>query len=102
MESIDIFLEATPKDINMEELVDELHRIQGVKEVHHLHLWTITSGINAMSAHILIDDLLISRSACILKEIKSLLRNRYKIEHSTIQFESKACGDDLLQDHVHS
>jgi cobalt-zinc-cadmium efflux system protein len=101
MESIDIFLEATPKDINMEELVDEIHNIRGVKGVHHLHLWTITSGINAMSAHILIDDLLISSSAGILKEMKSLLRNKYKIEHSTIQFESKACGDDLLQDHVH-
>ena len=101
MESIDIFLEATPKDINIEELLDELRNIQGVKDIHHIHLWTITSGINAMSAHILIDDLLISSSAPILKEIKSLLRNNYKIEHSTIQFESKACGDDLLQDHIH-
>jgi cobalt-zinc-cadmium efflux system protein len=102
VESIDIFLEATPKDINMEELLDELCKIQGVKEVHHIHLWTITSGINAMSAHVLIDDRLISSSAHILKEIKSLLHNKYKIEHSTIQFESESCGDDLLQDHVHS
>ncbi len=101
MESIDIFLEATPKDINVEEMLDELRKIQGVNDVHHLHLWTITSGINAMSAHVLIDDLLISSSAYILKEIKSLLRNKYRIEHSTIQFESKACGDNLLQDHVH-
>jgi cobalt-zinc-cadmium efflux system protein len=101
VESIDIFLEATPKDINMEELLDELRKIQGVKEVHHIHLWTITSGINAMSAHVLIDDRLISTSAHILKEIKSLLRNKYKMEHSTIQFECESCGDDLLQDHVH-
>lgn len=102
MESIDIFLEAIPKDINMEELLDELRKIKGVKEVHHIHLWTITSGINAMSAHVLIDDLLTSSSAHILKEIKSLLHNKYKIKHSTIQFESKACGDPLLQDHIHS
>jgi cobalt-zinc-cadmium efflux system protein len=101
MESVDIFLEATPKDINVEELLNELRKIQGVKEVYHLHLWTITSGINAMSAHVLIDDRLISSSAHILKEIKSLLRNKYKIEHSTIQFESESCGDNLLQDHVH-
>jgi cobalt-zinc-cadmium efflux system protein len=100
MESIDIFLEATPKDINMEELLDELREIKGVKEIHHIHLWTITSGINAMSAHVLIDDRLISSSAHILNEIKSLLRNKYKIEHSTIQFECASCGDDLLQDHV--
>ena len=101
MESIDIFLEATPKNINMEELLDELRGIKGVKDVHHLHLWTITTGINAMSAHVLIDDLLISSGAHILKEIKSLLRNNYKIEHSTIQFECESCGDDLLQDHIH-
>ncbi|MGD9107419.1 MAG: cation diffusion facilitator family transporter [Desulfobacterales bacterium] len=101
MESIDIFLEATPKDINVEEMLDELRKIKGVKDVHHLHLWTITSGINAMSAHVLIDDLLISSSAYILKEIKSLLHNKYRIEHSTIQFESESCGDDLLKGHVH-
>ena len=101
VESIDIFLEATPKDINMEELLDELRKIQGIKEIHHIHLWTITSGINAMSAHVLIDDRLISSSAHILKEIKSLLRNKYKIGHSTIQFECESCGDDLLHDHVH-
>jgi len=70
IESIDIFLEATPKDINVEEMLDELRKIKGVKDVHHLHLWTITSGINAMSAHVLIDDLLISSSSYILKEIK--------------------------------
>jgi cobalt-zinc-cadmium efflux system protein len=102
VESIDIFLEATPKDINVEELLDDLRKIKGVKDVHHLHLWTITTGINAMSTHVLIDDLLISSSAHILKEIKSLLRNKYKIEHSTIQFECESCGDDLLQDHIHS
>jgi len=102
MESIDIFLEATPKDINVENLLNELRKIKGVKEVHHIHLWTITSGINAMSAHVLIDDLLISSSAHILKEIKSLLHNKYKIKHSTIQFECESCGDDLLQDHIHS
>ena len=101
VESIDIFLEATPKDINMEELLDELGKIKGVNDIHHIHLWTITSGINAMSAHVLIDDRLISSSAHILKEIKILLHNKYKIEHCTVQFESNACGDDLLQDHVH-
>jgi len=102
MESIDIFLEATPKDINVDEMLDELRKIKGVKDVHHLHLWTITSGINAMSAHVLIDDLLISSSEYILKEIKSVLHNKYCIEHSTIQFECKSCGDGLLHDHVHS
>jgi cobalt-zinc-cadmium efflux system protein len=97
-ESINIFLEATPKDINIEEMLDDLNKINGVKEIHHLHLWTITSGINAMSAHVLIDDLLTSRSAHILKEIKTLLQRKYNIEHSTVQFESELCSDDLVKD----
>ena len=99
-ESIDIFLEATPKDINVEKMLDDLHKIEGVKEVHHLHLWTITSGIYAMSAHVLIKDLLVSRSAQILRQIETLLQGKYCMEHTTIQFESESCGDDLLRDTI--
>jgi cobalt-zinc-cadmium efflux system protein len=95
-ESVDIFLEATPRDINQEKLVVDLRKIDGVKDVHHLHLWAITSGIYAMSAHILIDDLLVSRSAQILKKAEKLLREKYSMEHITIQFESASCGDNLL------
>jgi cobalt-zinc-cadmium efflux system protein len=97
-ESIGILIEATPKDINVEEMIDDLLRIEGVKEVHHLHLWTITSGIYAMSAHVLIDDLLISKSTQILEEIERLLQSRYSMEHITIQFESESCGDDLVKE----
>jgi cobalt-zinc-cadmium efflux system protein len=94
-ESIDIFLEATAKDINQEELLTDICEIEGVKDIHHIHLWTITSGVYAMSAHVLIDDLLISKSAHILQEIEKLLNGKYSMKHTTIQFESKLCGDDL-------
>jgi cobalt-zinc-cadmium efflux system protein len=97
-ESIDILLEATPKDIDVEEMIGDLVRIEGVKEVHHLHLWTITSGIYAMSAHVVIDDLLISKSSQILEEIERLLQGKYSMEHITIQFESESCGDDLVKE----
>ena len=96
MESVDILLEATPKDINVEKMLDDLRKIEGIKEIHHLHLWTITSGIYSMSVHVLIEDLLTSKSAQILNEIDKLLRDKYNIEHTTVQFESESCGDDLL------
>ena len=80
-ESVDIFLEATPKDIDAEKMLYDLHTIEGVKDIHHLHLWTITSGIYAMSAHVLIKDLLVSRSAQILRQIETLLTNKYNMEH---------------------
>ncbi len=95
-ESVDIFLEATPKDIDMKNMLIDLHAIDGVKEVHHIHLWTITSGIYAMSAHVLIKDQLTSRSKSILMEIEKLLHDKYNIEHITVQFESESCGDDVL------
>jgi cobalt-zinc-cadmium efflux system protein len=96
--SIDIFLEATPKEIDMDKMVNDLLSIEGVKDIHHLHLWTITSGIYAMSAHVLIDDLLISKSNRILDEIERLLQDRYSMEHTTIQFESESCGDALVKE----
>lgn len=99
-ESVDIFLEATPKDIDVEKMLSDLHKIEGVKDIHHLHLWTITSGIYAMSAHVLIEDLLVSKSAEILRQIETLLQSKYNMEHTTIQFESEFCGDDLLKDTV--
>jgi cobalt-zinc-cadmium efflux system protein len=97
-ESIDILLEATPKDINVEEMVGDLVRIEGVKEVHHLHVWTITSGIYAMSSHVVIDDLLTSKSSQILEEIERLLQGKYSMEHITIQFECESCGDGMVKD----
>jgi len=97
-ESIDILLEATPKEIDVEEMIGDLVRIAGVKEVHHLHVWTITSGIYAMSSHVVIDDLLTSKSSQILEEIERLLQGKYSMEHITIQFECESCGDDLVKD----
>jgi cobalt-zinc-cadmium efflux system protein len=99
-ESVDIFLEATPKDLDVEKMLSDLHKIEGVKNIHHLHLWTITSGIYAMSAHVLIKDLLVSRSAQILRQIETLLKGKYNMEHTTIQFESESCGDDVVKDTV--
>jgi len=97
-ESVDIFLEATPKDIDMEQMVGDIKNIEGVRGIHHLHLWTISSGINAMSAHVLIQDVLTSTSAHILKEIETLLKEKYNIEHSTIQFESELCDENFSKD----
>ena len=99
-ESVDIFLEAIPKDLDVKKMLSDLHKIDGVKDIHHLHVWTITSGIYAMSAHVLIKDLLVSKSEQILRQIETLLTNKYNMEHTTIQFESESCGDDVLKDTV--
>ncbi|MBI5199692.1 MAG: cation transporter [Nitrospirae bacterium] len=95
-ESVDILLEATPKGIDLEEVIGEIRKIKGVKDIHHVHLWTITSGIYALSGHVLIEDILTSKSTEVLGNINSILRDRFYIDHTTLQFECETCEDSLV------
>ncbi|NIS60128.1 MAG: cation diffusion facilitator family transporter [Proteobacteria bacterium] len=96
MESVHILLESTPKHIGLKEVVDGVKTIEGVRDLHHVHIWTITSGIYALSAHVLIEDQMTSRSSQILEEINRFLRERFNIDHTTIQFECEACEMDFV------
>ena len=96
MESVHILLESTPKDIRLNEVIDGVKTIEGVRDLHHVHLWTITSGIYALSAHVLIEDQMTSRSSQILENINQFLMERFNIDHTTIQFECEACEMDFV------
>lgn len=91
MESVNILLEAVPSHINIETVAAEIAKIAGVREAYHIHVWTITSGVYAMSAHILIDDQLVSGSRNTIDEIRDLLSRKFNILHSTIQLECERC-----------
>ncbi|MEJ5375481.1 MAG: cation diffusion facilitator family transporter [bacterium] len=97
-ESVHILLEAVPRDLDLMEIQRGLRAIEGVKDLHDVHLWTISSGIYAMSAHVLVDDVLMSRTGEILQEINRLLRSHYGIEHTTIQFECESCEEGFYCD----
>ena len=90
-ESAEILLESTPRGVSLDEVVAEIKKVKGVKELHDVHLWTITSGVNAISAHILIDDELAQKAADILAEVKARLEKKYRITHSTFQTECRSC-----------
>lgn len=92
-ESAEILLEAAPAGIDPSELEAALGSIPGVKSVHHLHLWSLTSGIHALSAHVQIDDQMTSQSDQLLAGIDELLEERFGIAHSTIQLECAGCGE---------
>jgi cobalt-zinc-cadmium efflux system protein len=96
MESVHILLESTPKDIDLKEVVDGVKTIEGVRDLHHVHLWTITSGIYALSTHVLIEDQMTSRSSQILEDINQFLREKFNIDHTTIQFECETCETDFV------
>ncbi len=92
-DSVNILLEAVPKEVDLEEVQRALKSIPGVKDLHHVHLWTITSGIHALSAHVLVGDIQMSRTGEILQEINRLLREKFRIPHTTIQFECENCQE---------
>lgn len=94
-ESVDILLEATPKDVNLENVVKSISELNEIEGVHDVHIWTITSGMYAMSAHVHIKDLMVSETHRIMANINTLVNEKFSIGHTVIQFESDVCGDDL-------
>jgi cobalt-zinc-cadmium efflux system protein len=78
-------MEGVPANISLEEVKNAILEIKGVTGVFDLHIWTITSGMNAISAHVVIIDR--NRSGTILQEINAILDKKFNINHATIQIE---------------
>ena len=84
--SVHILMEGTPLTINQEEVKTALEGINGVINVHDLHIWTITSGLDSLSCHILIQD--DKNNQEILQQAINTIKDTFKIEHTTIQIET--------------
>jgi cobalt-zinc-cadmium efflux system protein len=84
--AIHILMEGSPSNIPHEKVKEAILGIKGVTGVFELHIWTITSGMNSLSAHVVIIDT--SKSQVILQEINAVLEKQFKITHSTIQIET--------------
>ena len=83
---VNILMEGVPSNISYEQVKNSILEIKGVTGIFDLHLWTITSGFDAMTAHVVISD--ISKSQIILNEINSILEKKFNITHNTIQIET--------------
>ena len=89
VEISDILMEACPRHLDVEEITRLMEGAdQGVVAVHDLHVWTISSGLYALSAHLVIHGAAIGRNDAILTVVKSSLRRRFGIDHTTLQIES--------------
>ena len=86
-ETTDILLESVPKGVSMPGLVKDMKSVEGIEDVHDLHVWSITSNMYALSCHALIADLPPSDSSVILHSLNTMLSEKYHIGHVTIQFE---------------
>lgn len=84
-QAIHILMEGTPITIDANKVAQTLLGIKGVKDVHDLHIWTITSGLDSLSCHLLIEDAMDSQE--ILQQAVNLIEEEFKIQHTTIQVE---------------
>ena len=90
-ETLNILLEGTPRGVKLEQVEAAMRRIDGVNDVHDLHVWNIGSETRALSCHISIADIPPSVSERILRDLKECLRHDFQITHTTIQFENVDC-----------
>jgi cobalt-zinc-cadmium efflux system protein len=95
-DAVDILLESTPRDVDVQTMVKDIAQVDGVLGIHDIHVWSLTQSLRTMSAHILTDDVHISTGAEIQREISELLNQRYKITHATLQLECVDCFPDSL------
>lgn len=91
-ETLEIFLEQSPRAVDVDQVVADLKREDGVRDIHDIHVWTLGSGIYALSCHVLVDDVKVSESSRIVRDLKEMLDRDFGIDHSTIEVETISCG----------
>ena len=99
LESTNILTEGSPKGIDLNEVGNFIKDFPGVKGVHHLHIWSLSSNFRALSAHIVVDDMQLSRTVAITGELEHQLASRFRIDHPTFQLESgpgRDCEEELI------
>ena len=100
-EVVEVLLESTPRDVDLDELRTHILGVEGVRDVHDLHVWTITSGMPVMSAHIVVDDSVTAMDHAhgVLDTLRGCLSDHFDVEHSTFQIEPAGHADS--EQHLH-
>lgn len=93
-ETINILLEGVPKEIDFTEVKDEILKTPGVKNVHDLHIWSMSKSFKLLSAHILVEETAVKSSdiCCIINNIQDTLAEKFSINHVVIQPELAVCS----------
>ncbi len=95
-EAVDILLESVPVHVRMEKVAAAVKKVPGVVDIHDVHIWTITSGIYALSAHLSIADQTVSQSGDIVTKVNEVLADDFNITHTTLQLECESCPTGLV------
>jgi cobalt-zinc-cadmium efflux system protein len=95
-QTVHILLESTPASIDINTMVEDLNKVDGVQGVHDLHVWSINENLRALSAHIVTEDVQISAGAHIQRNINEILAHKYNIQHATLQLECNGHGHNNM------
>jgi len=92
-ETFNILLEGTPRGVSLSEIRSGMEAVEGVVNVHDLHVWSLGSDTSALACHVTIADIPPSESACILARLNHVLKEHFHVCHTTIQFENLGCEE---------
>ncbi len=95
-ETVNLLLEGTPTGIDPEVVANAVAAIEGVNGVHHVHIWALGSSRPALSCHVMVGDVPLKSTSKLLNELNEMLEHKYRIAHTTIQFEFANCSEDDL------
>lgn len=96
-ETVDILMEAAPKDLNIAQMVRDMMRVPAVRDVHDLHVWSIAGGMSMLTAHVQVaEDCTLSTCEEVRVQLNQVLSQNYNIAHTTIQFECAGCDPNHL------
>jgi cobalt-zinc-cadmium efflux system protein len=90
-ESLNILLEGLPRGMSLGSVYSSIRDVEGVIDIHDLHIWSLGSSTHALSCHVLVQDMPPSASDTVLRRVNAMLSERFHIDHTTIQFEQVNC-----------
>ncbi len=87
--TIHILMQGTPESVAIDDVIEAMEEVRGVSNVHHVHIWQLDEHLNALEAHVVIDDF--GQTQVVKRVLKSVLEQRFSIAHSTLEFETDHC-----------
>jgi len=95
-ESVHILAEGMPEGMTATQVAETMGQVPGVEEVHDLHVWTVSPGYVALSAHVVLSDQSLHQTQDVMGSLKQALLREFAIKHTTIQFECDDCGQGVV------
>jgi len=95
-ETLDILMESTPDDVEVSTLIRDILQIDGIRGVHHLHVWSLSRRLRLLTAHVVVDDMPISQATRIRRQVQQIVEQGHGITRCTLQLEHTGCEPDSL------